>query len=119
MDTKVTKPFKEYKDQTLVERLRNRAIIRRNAKGRKSVEEGKADRLADLLDEAAIMCEMYALEGHGKMVLHEHHTAELAKYKEAMRDALAYIKHVGANHTMRGEPHPQQWIVDKLEALLK
>jgi hypothetical protein len=33
-----------------------------------------------------------------------------------LRDALAYINHVGANHTMRGEPHPQQWLVDKLEA---
>ena len=29
--------------------------------------------------------------------------------------ALNYIRHVGANHTMRGEPHPQQWIVDGLE----
>lgn len=28
--------------------------------------------------------------------------------------ALAYILHVGANHTMRGEPHPQQWIVTGL-----
>lgn len=34
-------------------RLRTRAGIRRTAKGRKSVEEGKPDRLADLLDEAA------------------------------------------------------------------
>lgn len=39
--------------ETLQERLRIRANIRRNAKGRKSVEEGKPDRLADLLDEAA------------------------------------------------------------------
>jgi hypothetical protein len=29
--------------------------------------------------------------------------------------ALNYIRHVGANHVMRGEPHPQQWIVDGLE----
>lgn len=40
-------------EQSLVERLRIRAHIRRNAKGRKSVEEGKPDRLADLLEEAA------------------------------------------------------------------
>ena len=40
-------------NQDLVERLRTRATIRRQAKGRKSVEEGKPDRLADLLDEAA------------------------------------------------------------------
>lgn len=29
--------------------------------------------------------------------------------------ALNYIRHVGANWTERGEPHPQQWIVDGLE----
>lgn len=40
-------------EQDLVDRLRTRATIRRQAKGRKSVEEGKPDRLADLLDEAA------------------------------------------------------------------
>ena len=38
---------------------------------------------------------------------------------EAVEPALRYIQHVGANAVMRGEPHPQQWIVDKLEALLK
>jgi hypothetical protein len=44
------KPFEE---QDITEKLRIRADIRRTAKGRKSVEEGKPDRLADLLDEAA------------------------------------------------------------------
>jgi hypothetical protein len=39
--------------EALVERLRIRARIRRNAQGRKSVEEGKPDRIADLLEEAA------------------------------------------------------------------
>lgn len=39
--------------QTLVERLRIRASIRRNIKDRKSVQEGKPDRIANLLDEAA------------------------------------------------------------------
>jgi hypothetical protein len=39
--------------QTLVERLRTRASIRRNIKDRKSVQEGKPDRIADLLEEAA------------------------------------------------------------------
>lgn len=48
--------------QDLVERLRTRAEIRRNAKGRKSVEEGKADRLADLLDEAAKEIETLRLQ---------------------------------------------------------
>jgi hypothetical protein len=37
----------------LVERLRTRAAIRRQIGSRKSVQEGKPDRLADLLDEAA------------------------------------------------------------------
>ena len=34
-------------------RLRKRAEIRRNILSRKSVQEGKPDRIADLLDEAA------------------------------------------------------------------
>jgi len=37
----------------LVERLRKRAAIRRQILTRKSVQEGKPDRLADLLEEAA------------------------------------------------------------------
>ena len=40
-------------EQTLVERLRVRAYIRRQIPTRKSVAEGKPDRLADLLEEAA------------------------------------------------------------------
>ncbi len=38
---------------TLVQRLRIRSQIRRQIPGRKSVEEGKPDRIADILDEAA------------------------------------------------------------------
>jgi hypothetical protein len=37
----------------LVERLRTRAAIRRQIATRKSVQEGKPDRIADLLEEAA------------------------------------------------------------------
>lgn len=40
-------------EQSLVFRLRKRAEIRRQIPGRKSVEEGKNDRIADLLEEAA------------------------------------------------------------------
>ena len=40
-------------EQSLVYRLRKRAEIRRQIPSRKSVEEGKADRIADLLEEAA------------------------------------------------------------------
>ena len=39
--------------EDLVFRLRKRAEIRRQIPSRKSVQEGKPDRLADLLDEAA------------------------------------------------------------------
>lgn len=45
--------FKELSQQTLVERLRIRASIRRNNTERKSVQEGKPDRIADLLEESA------------------------------------------------------------------
>ena len=40
-------------EQDLVYRLRKRAEIRRQIPGRKSVEEGTPDRIADLLEEAA------------------------------------------------------------------
>lgn len=40
-------------EEGLVYRLRKRAEIRRNIPGRKSVQEGKPDRMAALLDEAA------------------------------------------------------------------
>jgi hypothetical protein len=40
-------------EQSLIFRLRKRAEIRRQIAGRKSVEEGKPDRIADLLEEAA------------------------------------------------------------------
>ena len=40
-------------EQSLVFRLRKRAEIRRQIPGRKSVQEGAPDRIADLLEEAA------------------------------------------------------------------
>lgn len=39
--------------QDLIERLRKRAGIRRSITHRKSVQEGKPDRISDLLEEAA------------------------------------------------------------------
>ena len=39
--------------------------------------------------------------------------------REHLAAALNYIKHVGSNCTMRGEAHPQQHIVDWLEAALR
>lgn len=41
------------REQGLVYRLRKRAEIRRQIPGRRSVEQGETDRIADLLDEAA------------------------------------------------------------------
>lgn len=46
--------------ESLIYRLRKRAEIRRNIQTRKSVQEGKPDRIADLLEEAAD--EIYKLE---------------------------------------------------------
>ena len=43
--------------EDLVYRLKKRAEIRRQISTRKSVQEGKPDRLADLLDEAAVEIE--------------------------------------------------------------
>ena len=40
-------------EQDLVYRLEKRAEIRRQISSRKSVQEGKADRISDLLEEAA------------------------------------------------------------------
>ena len=40
-------------EETLIERLRKRAEIRRQIQTRKSVQEGQPDRIADLLEEAA------------------------------------------------------------------
>lgn len=56
--------------ESLVYRLRKRAEIRKTAKGRKSVEEGKPDRIADILEEAATKIEI------------------LEKSKEKLKDAL-------------------------------
>ena len=61
--------FKELSQQTLVERLRIRASIRRNNKERKSVQEGKPDRIADLLEESAD--EIESLERHIEYLLSE------------------------------------------------
>lgn len=46
------KAIKEYQ-QDLIEKLQKRAQIRRQISSRKSVQEGKPDRIADLLEEAA------------------------------------------------------------------
>ena len=49
-------------EQDIVYRLRKRAEIRRQIPGRKSVQEGRPDRIADILDEAAEEIERLRLE---------------------------------------------------------
>ena len=49
-------------EQSLVFRLLKRAEIRRQIPGRLSAEEGKPDRIADLLDEAATVIENLKLK---------------------------------------------------------
>lgn len=49
-------------EQSLIFRLRKRAEIRRNNQDRKSVQEGRPDRISDLLEEAANELERYQNE---------------------------------------------------------
>jgi len=46
-------------EQDIVYRLRKRAEIRRQIPSRKSVQEGKPDRIADILEEAANVIEQH------------------------------------------------------------
>jgi hypothetical protein len=48
--------------ESLIYRLRKRAEIRRQIPGRKSVQENKPDRIADLLEEAANRLEQLEAE---------------------------------------------------------
>lgn len=49
-------------EEDLVYRLRKRAEIRRQISSRKSVQEGKPDRISDLLEEAANRIELLEKE---------------------------------------------------------
>ena len=51
-------------EEDLVYRLRKRAEIRRQIDTRKSVQEGKPDRIADLLEEAADCIDQLKKEQH-------------------------------------------------------
>ena len=53
-------------NEDLVYRLKKRAEIRRQIPGRKSVQEGTADRIADLLEEAAEEIELLRTQVKGK-----------------------------------------------------
>jgi hypothetical protein len=49
-------------EEDIVYRLRKRAEIRRQIKDRKSVQEGKADRISDILEEAATEIEKLRID---------------------------------------------------------
>lgn len=53
-------------NEDLIERLRKRAEIRRQIDTRKSVQEGKPDRLANLLEEASDVIEQLSSVYHPK-----------------------------------------------------
>lgn len=74
--------------QTLIERLRIRAAIRRQIPTRKSVQENKPDRIADLLEEAALVLEAY--EDH--IALHEGHKEYLERVLEELAEENRKLK---------------------------
>ena len=76
-------------EQSLVFRLRKRAEIRRNIKDRKSVQQGAADRIADLLEEAADeLEELRALRHELQGVLVD---SEQDKFDAVCRETVQYV----------------------------
>lgn len=73
--------------------------------------------IVDAEDRITTREQSYALREAAKNGIEEleRQNAELL---DAAKPALNYIEHVGANWTERGEPHPQQWIVDRLRAAI-
>lgn len=67
-------------EQSLVYRLRTRAAIRKQATSRKSVQEGKPDRLALLLEEAADEIEYLRRE----IITKDRYTKELERAVETL-----------------------------------
>ena len=63
-------------ENDLVYRLRKRAEIRRQIPGRKSVEEGAPDRIADLLEEAANEIERVKIVDDEKVIYNAFRDAE-------------------------------------------
>jgi hypothetical protein len=71
-------------EQSLVERLRVRAYIRRQIPTRKSVQENKPDRLADLLEEAARRIEMLESKYEMQTALLQQFTLEAGRLRSAL-----------------------------------
>lgn len=83
--------MKPIEEMTLVEKLRTRAEIRRNIKDRKSVQEGKPDRIADLLEEAANFIEYYE-EQESLHELHRQHQDDLIERLVKCNKELLRVK---------------------------
>ncbi len=83
-------------EQSLVDRLRIRASIRRSIPSRKSVQEGKPDRIADLLDESADEIASYVpfawatFDGEGSYDLRLHEGNETYKEDYVARNGEKY-----------------------------
>ncbi len=76
-------------EQSLVFRLRKRAEIRRSIKDRKSVQQGAADRIADLLEEAAAEIEaLRALRHELQGVLVD---SEQDEFDAVCRETVQYV----------------------------
>jgi len=91
----------------LAERCRVRASIRRNISTRKSVQEGKPDRIADLLDEVANALD--PLDAKMRLVILESpfagQVAENVSYARAcIRDALSRGDAPIASHLLYTQP---------------
>jgi len=74
--------------EDLVYRLRKRAEIRRQIATRKSVQEGKPDRIADLLEEAATTIEAWKQAANDEIDLMNQH----ANRADAVEKALADLR---------------------------
>ena len=78
----------EHPSIQMIKDLRTRAGIRRKAKGRKSVEEGQPDRLADQLEAAADMLEKAtdsSIEGWTAAEMHEDRAEKAETQSEKYR----------------------------------
>jgi hypothetical protein len=88
-------------NQDLIERLEKRAEIRRQIPTRKSVQEGKPDRIADLLEEAASALKELKEYLDSSFHLHQYHD-KVATSAQASRWALEYGKELLRAERLKG-----------------
>jgi len=98
---------KGLEQQPLVERLRTRASIRRSIKDRKSVQEGRPDKIADLLDEAADELQR----------LYTANTELIGLVKRIIEDGTFFLTAVEAKDTSTSDF--TQWKKDAVKVIAK